>query len=461
MHDLIIIGAGPGGYEAAIRARQNNLSVLLFESRDVGGTCLNRGCIPTKALLHAAQVVDSSKEAEAWGITMEPQLDIAKLYSKKEEIVSSLRQGVETLLSQNGVEVIYEKAVYMGNATVKAGENTYQAKNVLLATGSKPLILPIPGLHDNPLVLTSDDFLASKPDYQTIAILGGGVIGVELASFCLSMGIQVLVIEAMPRILPLLDREISQSLSMNMKRKGAQIFTNSKLERVENADGKVHLFIEGKEEPLIADRMLKAVGRTANLEGLFDENTEKPQIERGRIVTQNYYQTSLPNLYAVGDIIHGPQLAHAASAQGLFVADYLAGKEEGTKAANIPSCIYTRPEVATVGLTEDEAKEQGIKTVSSKYIMTGNGRTVIAGSGRGFIKIVAQEGDETIIGAHLMCENASDIVSEFTLAIANKLTVSQMLKPVRPHPTFSEGVTEALESLHGRAIHIAPPRKKQ
>ena len=278
MHDLIIIGAGPGGYEAAIRARQNNLSVLLFESRDVGGTCLNRGCIPTKALLHAAQVVDSSKEAEAWGITMEPQLDIAKLYSKKEEIVSSLRQGVETLLSQNGVEVIYEKAVYMGKATVKAGENTYQAKNVLLATGSKPLILPIPGLHDNPLVLTSDDFLASKPDYQTIAILGGGVIGVELASFCLSMGIQVLVIEAMPRILPLLDKEISQSLSMNMKRKGAQIFTNSKLERVENVDGKVHLFIEGKEEPLIADRMLKAVGRTANLEGLFDENTDRKSV---------------------------------------------------------------------------------------------------------------------------------------------------------------------------------------
>lgn len=460
MYDLIIIGAGPGGYEAAIRARQNGLTVLLFESRNVGGTCLNRGCIPTKALLHAAQVVDSAKEARDWGITMEPHLDMAQLYAKKEEIVSSLRKGVETLLVQNGVDIIYEKAVYMGDATVKAGDKTYQAKNVLLATGSKPLMLPIPGLHDNPLVLTSDDFLSSKPDYQSIAILGGGVIGIELASFCLSMGIQVLIIEAMPRILPLLDKEISQSLSMNMKRKGAQIFTSSKLTRVENTEGKVHLYLEGKDEPLAAERLLTAVGRIANLEGLFDEKAQPPEIERGRIVTRDYYQTSLPNVYAVGDIIHGPQLAHAASAQGLFVADYLAGKEEGTKADSIPSCIYIRPEVATVGLTEEETRERGIQTISSKYIMTGNGRTVIAGSGRGFIKIVAQEDTEIILGAHLMCENASDIISEFTLAIANKMTVSQMLKPVRPHPTFSEGVTEALESMHGRAIHIAPSKRR-
>lgn len=460
MYDFIIIGAGPGGYEAAIRARQNGLSVVLFESRELGGTCLNRGCIPTKALLHAAQAVEIAKDAEAWGITMKPQVDLPQVFSKKDEIVSTLRGGVDALLKQNGVDVIYEHAVYLGEGKVQAGGKQYEGKDVLLACGSKPLVLPIPGLQDNPLVITSDEFLSHAPDFQHLAILGGGVIGVELAIFCLSMGIKVTLIEAMPRILPIMDKEISQSLAMNLKKAGAQVMTNAKLTRVENANNHVNLFIEGKDEAIIADKLLSAVGRSASMDGFFHQDAEKPQIERGRIIASENYQTSLPHLYAIGDVIQGPQLAHAASAQGLMVADYLAGKENDTRLSFIPSCIYTNPEIATVGITEDEAKQQGIAVLTGKYIMTGNGRTIISGSGRGFIKVVAEEKTEKIIGAHLFCENASDMISEFTLALANQMTVGQMLKSVRPHPTFTEGITEALESIHSRAIHVAPPRKR-
>ena len=310
------------------------------------------------------------------------------------------------------------------------------------------------------MVITSDEFLSHAPDFQHLAILGGGVIGVELAIFCLSMGIKVTLIEAMPRILPIMDKEISQSLAMNLKKAGAQVMTNAKLTRVENANNHVNLFIEGKDEAIIADKLLSAVGRSASMDGFFHQDAEKPQIERGRIIASENYQTSLPHLYAIGDVIQGPQLAHAASAQGLMVADYLAGKENDTRLSFIPSCIYTNPEIATVGITEDEAKQQGIAVLTGKYIMTGNGRTIISGSGRGFIKVVAEEKTEKIIGAHLFCENASDMISEFTLALANQMTVGQMLKSVRPHPTFTEGITEALESIHSRAIHVAPPRKR-
>lgn len=456
----MIIGAGPGGYEAAIRAAQNGMKVLLFEEKEVGGTCLNRGCIPTKALLHAAAMMDGMKDAAEWGIGCAPQVDMLRLYEKKSAVVETLRGGIEMLLKQNKVEVVRERAVYAGEGRVMAGGQTYEGKNVLLAAGSRPMLPPIEGLRESGNALTSDDLLASPPPSKKLAILGGGVIGVEMAAFCLSMGVGIVIIEAMPRILPVMDREISQSVSMSLKKKGAQIITGAKLMKVEDTDEGVALYLEGREEPVYAEKLLVSVGRAACTQGLFADEAATPKMEKGRIVTGAHGETSLKHLYAVGDITRGIQLAHAASAQGCHVADHLAGVAEERNMDLIPSCVYLTPEIACVGLTEDEAKQQGIEAVSAKYPMNGNGRTVIAGSGRGFIKLVAEKATGKLRGAQLMCERASDIIDECTLAIARGMTAEDMLAAVRPHPTFAEGLQEALESFAGRAIHAAPARNR-
>lgn len=461
MYDLMIIGAGPGGYEAAIRAAQHNMKVVLFEEKEVGGTCLNRGCIPTKALLHAAELAEGAKAASEWGIRCETQIDLDKLYEKKNSVVETLRVGVEMLLKQNGVEVVHERAVYAGEGRVTAGAQTYEGKDVLLAAGSRPLMPPIEGLRESKHTLTSDDLLAFPPPSNRLAILGGGVIGVEMAAFCLALGVEVVIIEAMPRILPLMDREISQSVAMAFKKKGAQIITGAKLMKVEDTDAGVALYVEGKDEAITAEKLLVSVGRAACTAGLFAGEAVTPHMEKGRIVTGKHGETSLPHLFAIGDITHGIQLAHAASAQGCHLADHLAGIDEERDITLIPSCVYLTPEIACVGLTEDEARQQGIETALAKYLMSGNGRTIITGSGRGFIKLVAEKTTGKLIGAQLMCERASDIIDECTLAIARGMTAQDMLSAVRPHPTFVEGLQEALESFSGHAIHVAPARKRQ
>ena len=460
MHDLIIIGSGPGGYEAAIRARQNGLSVLLFEKGDIGGTCLNRGCIPTKALLHAAELLECMKTADEWGIHAAASLDADILYCRKSAVVADLRGGIEQLLKAHGVEVVNAEAAFLGNGNVRANGIVYEAASVILATGSVPSFPPIEGIKNNPMVVTSDEMLLAPPRSDDIVILGGGVIGVEMAAFCLSIGMQVTIIEALPRILPLMDKEISQSVGMNLKKKGANILTGARLLRVDTTGESLDLHLEGRDETLNAGMMLVATGRGGCLDNLLAECVVRPEIRRGRILTDSDCKTSLPNVYAIGDITMGPQLAHAASAQGRFVADLLAGIPMETQIAVIPSCIYTSPEIAAVGLTEAEAKEQGIEAVAGKYIMGGNGRTMIAGSGRGFIKVVVEKETEIILGAQLMCERATDIIDEFTVALVNRLTVTDMLKAVRPHPTFTEGIQEALESIHNRAIHMSPSKRR-
>lgn len=461
MYDLMVIGAGPGGYEAAIRAAQHGMKVALFEEKEVGGTCLNRGCIPTKALLHAAELINGMEDAAEWGIECsQPKVDLDRLYAKKDMVVQTLRGGVETLLKQNGVELVRARAVYVGEGRIMADEKTYKGKDVLLAAGSRPSMPPIEGLRESRHTLTSDELLAVPPPLRKLAILGGGVIGVEMAAFCQALGVEIVIVEAMPRILPQLDREISQSVSMALKKKGAQIITGARLIKVEDTDSGIVLYLEGREEPVRAEKLLVSVGRAACTNGLFAGEAVTPRMEKGRIVTGSHGETSLPHLYAIGDITLGIQLAHAASAQGCHVADHLAGVEEERDISLIPSCVYVTPEIAVVGLTEDEANQQGIETSVSKYLMNGNGRTIIAGSGRGFVKLVAQKETGRLIGAQLMCERASDIIDQCTLAIAKGMTAEDMLAAVRPHPTFVEGLQEALEGFAGRAIHVAPTRKR-
>lgn len=456
MVDLIIIGAGPGGYEMAIRARQNGLTVQLFEERDVGGTCLNRGCIPTKALLHAGEFLDEARHSAVWGIQTQVRVDEYALYQKKDEVVSVLRQGIRQLLEANGVELILQKATIVDGEVV-AGGKKYPAHHVVIATGSVPSVPPVPGLVKSGRIFTSDEALQSPLDFEHVGILGGGVIGVELAGYFLSVGKQVSVFEGQKALLPFMDKEISQSVQMALKKKGASIQTKCMLAKVEENEQGVILHFEGEQTARV-DCLLVATGRSANIKTLF-QNECPLALERGRIKVTSLGETSLPHMYAIGDATDGIQLAHYASWQGVRLADHLAGKPVTQGIACVPSCIYLVPEIACVGLTEAEAEEQGCAVMVSKYSTLSNGRTLIQGSGRGFIKVVAEQGTEKILGAQLMCDRASDLIDLFTQAIAGGQTVQDMLKGMRPHPTFVEGVQEALEGFHGRAIHALPKKR--
>lgn len=460
--NVIVIGAGPGGYVCAIECAHRGLKTAVIEKHDVGGTCLNRGCIPTKALLHSAEIFHSLKTAEKYGITVgESSFDFAKVHEKKAEVVTKLRTGVESLFKANGIELIRGEGVIVDKNTVKVGENSYTADNIVIATGSVPAMPPIPGL-DGEGVITSDDMLDGTPEFEnSIIIIGGGVIGVEFASVYASFGAQVTIIEAMDRILPTMDKEISQNLAMILKKKGVKINTSAKVSEVTtNEDGTKCCKFEMKGKPgeASANRVLVAIGRRPNMGNLLSEGFSL-ETERGRIITNENYETSVPGVYAIGDVTSRIQLAHTASCQGVFVANKIAGGESHTNLELIPSCIYTSPEIAAVGMTEDEAVKAGYTVRIGKFMMHANGKTIIADGERGFIKIVADAETGKVLGGQLMCERATDMLSEITTAVANGLTVDDMLKVMRPHPTFNEGVSEAFESVFGTSIHTAPKKR--
>ncbi|MDD3242855.1 MAG: dihydrolipoyl dehydrogenase [Eubacteriales bacterium] len=459
-YELFIIGAGPGGYEAAIRAAQLGMKVALAEEREVGGTCLNRGCIPAKALLHAAGQYAALADMGQWGIRTAAQgFDYARMAGKARDTVGGLRKGVETLLAQNGVELLRGRAAVAGQGRVRVNDKTYTARHILLAVGSKPAVPPIPGA-DAPGVVTSDGLLARDTAPESLVIIGGGVIGVEFASLYAALGCRVTLIEAMDRLLPLLDREIGQNLSMILKKRGVEIFPSASVERIERDNGLRCVFThKGERKETCGDTALIATGRRANTDGLFEGAL--PQMERGCLVTDENAQTTIPGVYAVGDAAAGSvQLAHAAAAQGIACAERLAGHTPKADLRWIPSCVYTDPEIACVGMTAEEARVKGIDTVTGKAVMTANARTVIDGGERGFIKLVFSAGDEVLLGAQMMCQRASDLIAEVTLAAAGGMTRAQMLRSVRPHPTYAEALGEALESVEGRAVHMAPPRRR-
>ena len=464
-YQLTVIGAGPGGYEAAIKAAQLGLKTALIENRDVGGTCLNRGCIPTKALLHAAELYKGVKEFESIGLSFEGvSFDVEKVHARKTAVVEQLRSGIEQLIKANKIDL------YRGTGTITGPNNVrvtsteevveIESENILIATGSKPARPPIPGL-DLPNVGTSDEFLAMNDKmYKDLIIIGGGVIGVEFASVYESFGCNVTIVEAMDRILPPMDKEISQNLAMILKKRGVKINTGAMVkELVQTEDGiECHFIQKEKEQVVKADGVLVSIGRRANTDGLFTEDFSV-EMERGHIVTNENFLTSVPSIRAIGDVTSKIQLAHMASAQGICAVEMIAGKEPSINLNAVPGCVYTDPEIATVGITEDEAKQQGIKVRKGKYIMSGNGKSIIAQAERGFIKVLFDEETDVIVGAQLMCLRATDLISELSTAIVNKLTSKDLARVIRPHPTFTEAVTEAIESSHGMAIHMAPPKR--
>ena len=446
-YDLIVIGAGPGGYEAAFEAADLGMKTALVEKEALGGTCLNHGCIPTKSLLHAAELYRSLSSAKAFGISADKvSFDVARMQEKKNESVLQLRKGIEASAAKKKIDLYPGKAVLCKDRTVSVrtdgAETILRGEKILLATGSRPAIPPIPGI-DLPGVVTSDELLEFDRRPDRLVIIGGGVIGVEFASLYEALGTSVTVIEAMPQLLPNLDREIAQSLKMLLKKRGVLVFTGGRVQAIrQNADGSLRCEFNG-DQFTDADTVLVCVGRRPYTEGLFAEGAQ-PETDRGRILTDRYGETTLPGVYAVGDVTGGAMLAHAASAAGKNAVRRMAGLDACADTRFIPSCIYTVPEIACVGMTADEAKAAGIAADSKKALMTANGKTVLTSAERGYIRVVFEKETGKLLGAQMMCERASDMIGEFALALTAGMTVSEMARAVRPHPTFSEAITEAL-----------------
>ena len=382
----------------------------------------------------------------------------------KEETTERLCRGVEQLLKGNKVTLLYGKGRLEIDRTVtvtsEEGIRTFEAGNVILAAGSKPMLLPLPGM-DLKGVLTSNELLRLKEAPMSLTIIGGGVISVEFATAFASLGTRVTIVEAMPRLVPGMDKEISQNLKMILKKRGVDIHTSATVQEIVEKDGLYACrFLEKeKETEVVAQYVLCAVGRRPNTDGLFGDGVSL-LMERGRIVVDERMQTSMDGVYAIGDLVKGMQLAHLASAQGIFVAEELSGKTPTVRLDIVPGCVYTDPEIASVGMTEEDANESGIEIKTGKFIMGANGKSLITKEERGFIKVIVDAGSEVILGAQMMCARATDMIGEFGTAIANTMTAGQLLIAMRAHPTYNEGVAEALEDATGEAVH-AMPRKKR
>ncbi len=466
-YDVIIVGAGPGGYVCGIQAAKAGLRTAVVEDREVGGTCLNRGCIPAKAMVHASSVYREMKESEQFGVfASEVRYDYGKILAYKEGVTEQLCQGVEALLKGNGVTLLKGKGRLEKGKVVRvvseAGETCYEGERIVLATGSKPFLLPIPGM-ELPGVLTSDELFRLREVPDSLVIIGGGVISVEFASVYANLGCKVTIVEAMARLLPNMeDREISQNLRMILKKRGVEVFTSAAVQRVEQEEDRYTcVFLEKEKEVRVsAQYVLCAVGRIPNTDGLLGEGVDLV-LEKGRVVVDENFASSVEGVYAIGDLIKGMQLAHLSSAQGIYVAEHLAGKAVTVDTGLVPGCVYTDPEIAAVGITEEVAKEKGIPVKTGKFVMSANGKSLITKEERGFIKVVTEEGTQKVLGAQMMCARATDMIGEFVTAIANQMTADQMLKGMRVHPTYNEGVGEALEDAVGEAVHIMPKKKPQ
>jgi len=462
--DLAVIGAGPGGYVAAIRAAQNGMKVAVIENRDIGGTCLNRGCIPTKALLHTANAYAQTKEFEAIGIKAENvTIDISKAFARKDDIVSRLRSGVEKLFSANKITVFrgFGKLISKDTVSIEGewGKTEINAENIIIATGSSPVRPPIPGMElEN--VMTSDEIMEySDKIPEELVIIGGGVIGVEFATVYSSIGTKVTIIEMMDRILPPMEREIALQLTALLKKRGIEISTSSCAKKIErNGDKLVLTYTDKTEKELskTADAILVSTGRRANIVGLGLEEIGVTVRKNGIEVDENFH-TGIGRIYAIGDVVAGGiQLAHVASAAGICAVEHMQGKKPSINMKLVPQCIYTSPEIAAIGIGQDEAKTLGIECTTGKFLMGANGKSMIEGADRGFIKTVFNKETGRIIGAQLFCERATDILGELALAISSGMTAEELLNVMRAHPTIEEAVGESVEDSQGCAIHMAP-----
>ncbi|MDR2457844.1 MAG: dihydrolipoyl dehydrogenase [Clostridiales Family XIII bacterium] len=453
--DLIVIGGGPGGYVAAIKAAQEGLKTAIIEKDKFGGVCLNKGCIPTKTLLRSIESLLSLREAEKYGVIdidiKKAALDMKKIQERKKEISASLVSGVQALLSKNKVKVIKGEAKILDKNTIEAEGEKFSTENIIIATGSETKGLPGKDTISKKDILTSDEILNLKEIPKEIVIIGGGVIGVEFAYFLANAGSKVTIVEFLDRILPMVDAEITEMVTKNLEGIGIKIYTSAKVTKI--TDREVKFEKSGKETLIKTKNVLLSVGRTPSLGGL-DFDTIGIKKDKGAILTDNYLRTNIPNIYAIGDCNGKLMLAHTASKEGIVAVLNIKGENKTMNYDTIPSAIYIKPEIASVGLTEEQAKEKGLKIKVGKFPLLANGKSKVEGDDRGLIKIIRDEKYGEILGAHFYCLHATEMISEVVVAMNAEATAEEVAASIHPHPTVSESIMEAFEASVDKAIHI-------
>ncbi len=458
--DVIVIGAGPGGYVCAIRAAQLGLKVAVAEKRDtLGGTCLNVGCIPSKALLVSSEDFDHAKHGlQDHGISVgEVKIDIARMQARKAEVVGANTKGIEFLFKKNKVTWLKGEAKFTAPGAVEVAGKGYTAKHIIIATGSGSV--PLKGVEvDEKRIVTSTGALELDKVPGHLVVIGGGVIGLELGSVWRRLGAEVTVVEFLDRITPGLDGEISKTFQQVLTKQGFQFKLGHKVTSAKTEGEQVSLTIEpakgGEAEQIKADIVLLAIGRYAYTEGLNLAAAGVETDERGRVKTDGHYATNVPGIYAIGDVIAGPMLAHKAEEEGVALAERLAGQAGHVNYGAIPSVVYTWPEVAAVGATEEELKAKGIAYTVGKFPFMANGRARALGATEGFAKVLAEKGTDKLLGAHIIGPDAGTLIAELTTALEFGASAEDVARVCHAHPTLSEVVKEAALAADGRAIHI-------
>lgn len=461
-YDLIVIGSGPGGYVAAVRAAQKGMKTAVVERENLGGICLNWGCIPTKALLKSAQVYNYISHAAAYGVAAQPvEADVTAMVQRSRGVAETMSKGVQFLLKKNNVDII------MGTAKVKpdhkvevvdaeGNSNEYDAQHIIIATGARSKVMPnMPQDGKHIIGYREAMTLPFKP--ARMLVCGSGAIGSEFAFFYQSIGVQVTLVEFMPQILPNEDEDTAAQISRSFRKMGMKVMASSSVEKVDIEGDVCHVTVKdmkkNSESVIDCDVVLSAVGVVTNLENLGLEETGIA-FERGKITVDDYYCTNVPGYYAIGDVVHGPALAHVASAEAICCVDKIAGATpKKVNYANIPGCTYTTPEVASVGLTEKKALEAGKEIRVGKFFFKASGKATAAGNTDGFIKMVIDKNSDEILGAHLCGDNVTEMIAGIVSARENGLTAKQVAGSIHPHPTMSEAIMEAIEAAYGEAIH--------
>lgn len=460
-YDIIVIGSGPGGYVAAVRAAQAGKRTAIVEREALGGVCLNWGCIPTKALLKSASVYHYVKNAAAYGIDIEGEAkpDITKIIARSRGVAETMSKGIDFLMKKNKIDVLRGHGSIESKGVVavenEEGRTLYEADHIILATGARPRQMPFIPV-DGEKIITSREALVIKELPESIVVIGSGAIGSEFAFLFAQLGVKVTIVEYLPNLMPLEDEEVSKTMERAFRKMRATVYTGTtvKAARV-NDEGRCEVDIEGKKgaETLVADMVLAAVGIKTNTENIGLERVGI-ELERDKIKVDEHYQTAVEGIYAIGDLIPTPALAHVASAEAIHCVDAICGRSpQPVDYSTIPSCVYTSPEVASVGLTEKQATEKGIELKVGRFQFTASGKAAAAGERDGFVKLLFDATTDKLVGAHFVGMNVTEMIAEPTVAKALGATAEVLAHTIHPHPTMNEAVMEAAEAALGHAIH--------
>lgn len=461
-YDVIVIGAGPGGYVAAIRSAQRGAKVAVVERKYLGGVCLNIGCIPTKTLIHTAELYHKLQQAEEFGIEVKgAKLNLKRLLKRKDKVVSLNTGGIEALFKANGIDLFYGEASLPAAGVVKAGTEELRAKNIIIATGGRPAVLP--GLEfDGKTVIGSTEALEMDRVPKSVAVIGAGALGAEFACIWNAFGAQVTLIEMMPTVLPRADEEPAKLLERCMKKRGMDVRTGTKVAGLAHTKGGAALELEGAGSGSIeAELVLVAIGLQCNSE-LVAAN---PKLnitlgKRGGIEVNDRMETGVSGIFAVGDVIDRTWLAHGASAEGIVAATNCTGGSKTMDYRVLPACNFTSPELASVGLTEKEAAEKGYAVKTGRFLFAGNGRAHAIGSPDGMVKIIGDAATDEILGVHILGPEAGELIAAAALAMSMEATVEEIVHTIHTHPTLAEAILEAAEDYYGMGIHTRPRKKK-